>query len=96
MFKQSEVVYYAKFDGGIIIEGGDFREVYQAVRVELRTEHGHSLFYDYGSVTIFEGVRVDWSEDGHNYFKHIPIRPVVTLSCSSIDRVTKFVIRKDD
>ena len=94
--KSARVVYYAKMDHGVILEDVEFRNVYNAVRCELRAEYGHSLFYDEGSTTIYEGVIVEWTENGTNYFHYVPIRPVLTMRCSSSDRVTNFSVLKED
>ena len=96
VMKSAKVVYYAKFDEGVILEDVEFRNVYNAARCELRAEYGHSLFFDAGTVTIYEGVIVEWTENGTNYFHHVPIRPVLTMRCSSIDRVTHFSVSKED
>lgn len=93
--KSAKVVYYAKMDHGVILEDVEFRNVYNAVRCELRSEYGHSLFYDTGCATIYEGVIVEWTENETNYFHHIPIKPVLTMRCSSIDRVTFFYVSKE-
>ena len=87
--------YFAKFDNGVILESDNFKNIYYAVKCELRCEYGHSLFYDYGEVVINEGVRIDWEENGKNYFHYVVINPVLRMKCSSIDRVTNFSVMKE-
>ena len=60
--KRSTVLYYCKMEHGVIIEGPIFKNVYNAVRAELRSEFGHSLFFDCSSATIYEGILVEWTE----------------------------------
>ena len=87
--------YFAKFESGVIIESQNLKSLYYAVKCELRCQFGHSLFYDYGEVVIKEGVRLDWVEDGKNYFEYVEIRPVLSMRCSSTDRVTNFSVMKE-
>lgn len=90
-----KVVYYAKMDDGCILEDVEFRNVYNAVKYELRIQHGHSLYYDFGHATIYKGVVLEWTEQECLHCKYIPIRPIVTMYCSSIDYVTNFGIIKE-
>ena len=71
------------------------KSLYHAVKCELRCQFGHSFFYDYGTVVIKEGVRLDWSDNGKNYFEYVEIKPILRLICSSTDRVTNFRVMKE-
>ena len=92
--KRSTVLYYCKLENGTILEDIDFRNVFNAVRLELRSEYGHSLFFDCSSATIYEGILVEWTEDGKNMFTYVPLRPIVTMHCMSIDRTTYFHVER--
>ena len=87
--------YFARFEDGTIIESQNLKSLYHAVKCELRCQFGHSLFYDYGEVVIREGVRLDWVKGGKNYFEYVEIKPVLSMQCSSIDRVTNFRVMKE-
>ena len=87
--------YFAKFEDGTIIESQDLKSLYYGVKCELRCQFGHSLFYDCGEVSICEGVRLDWVENGKNYFSHVTLKPVLSMKCSSSDRVTNFRVMKE-
>ena len=87
--------YFARFEDGTIIESSNLKSLYHAVKCELRCQFGRSLFYDYGSVVIKEGVRLDWSDNGKNYFEYVEIKPILRLICSSTDRVTNFRVMKE-
>lgn len=88
--KRSTVLYYCQLETGIILEDTDFRNVYNATRLELRNAFGHSLFFDCSTATIYEGILVEWTEEGRNKFTYVPLRPVVTMHCMSINRRTYF------
>lgn len=87
--------YFAKFEDGTILESQELKSLYYAVKCEVRCQFGHSLFYDYGEVSIYEGVRLDWVEEGKNYFHYVEIKPVISMRCSSNDRVTNFSVLKE-
>ena len=92
--KRSTVLYYCKFEHGVIIDGPDFKDVFNSVRLELRSEFGHSLFFDCSSATIYEGILVEWTEEGRNKCTYVPLRPIVTMHCMSIDRRTYFYVAR--
>ena len=93
--KRSTVLYYCKLENGDILEDTDFRNVYNAVRLELRAEFGHSLFFVCSSATIYEGILVEWTEEGiYMMCMHVPMRPVITMHCMSMDRTTYFHVER--
>lgn len=93
--KTARWCYFAKFEDGTIIESQNLKSVYYAVKCELRCQFGHSLFYDYGEVSISEGVRLDWVENGKDYFNYVEIKPILSMRCSSDDYVTNFSVMKE-
>ena len=95
MNKKATVVYYAKTEEGIILQDDSFRNVYDACKHELKGSYGHSLFYDIGSAKIYEGVYIEWDVAGKYYSRHIPIRLICTMTCSSVDKRTHFSVRRD-
>lgn len=88
----SSVVYFAKMPYGDIIEADSLKSLYHAVLTAMRIEYGNHLFYDSGSVIIHKGVHIEWTENGVNHFKNVPVIDLMKILVSSSDRHTYCLI----
>lgn len=93
--KSAEWCYFAKFEDGCVLETQDLKTLYYAAKCELRCQYGHSLFFTRGEVSIYEGVRVDWAENGVNHSKYVKIKEILSMRCNSLDRITNFHVVKE-
>lgn len=90
----TEFVYYAKLPHGVILESDCLKTLYYAVLHEMKSEYGHGLFFDSGSVVICAGVRVEWFNGHMMEFKHLEFKQYLRIYVSSLDRVTSTHIEK--
>lgn len=88
-------VYFAKFQTGEILESTDLRTFYHIVRKHLRTEYGHSLYFNHGTTTICKAVLVEWHSNAMISFHYTNVQPLMTMVCYSCDKVTHYYQYKE-
>ena len=90
----TEFCYYAKLPHGVILEDSCLKTLYYAVLHEMKSEYGHSIFYDFGAVDICAGVRVEWWNGHCVECKHLEFKKYLHIFVSSMDKVTLTCIEK--
>lgn len=91
----TEVFYVARLTNGIILEDPDFRNVYRAAVRELRSEYGHSLYFNRGHADIDLCVVTDVYRGSRCDTGRIVLRNVCGLNIYSMDRVTHVLVERE-
>lgn len=93
-----ELRYVAKCSNGVILEvpvEAGFRVMYDAIKRELKSEVGESLFYDCSSCEVFVSYVVERIGSGCYQSQYCFEEKIGSAFASCIDKLTSFDYRRE-
>lgn len=90
----TQVWYEARLSNGVILEDTNFRNVYRAALREIRSEYGHSLYFNRGQADISLCVVTDVHAGSRYVSSRAEVRKICKMRVYSICRITHVIVEK--